>query len=246
MKILGIIPARAGSKGVPGKNTRNLARFPLLAYTAFAAQKASLLQKIILSSDDPVSIKLAKQYQLEVPFIRPAILATDNASSIKVIQHAIRFYEDQGILYDAVCLLQPTYPFRVPGMIDHCIKTFIDTGADSLFTVVPVPSAYNPHWVFEKGNDGWLKSATGDQSLVSSRQLLPDAFCRDGAIYVCKTDLLMQESTLFNERTGFVENDLKWYVNIDTTEDWEKAENMAEDYLEQFSIEINSDASKEL
>lgn len=245
MKILGIIPARAGSKGVPGKNYRHLAGYPLMLYTVFTAQQASLLHTVILSSDDPVCIKLAKQFEIEVPFTRPEILAADNASSIKVIQHAIQFFEACGKQYDAVCLLQPTYPFRIPGMIDRCITTFISTGADSLFTVIRVPHVYNPHWVFEKGNDGWLKSATSDQSLISSRQLLPDAFCRDGAVYVCKTDLLMKENTLFNERTGCVETDLKWYVNIDTAEDWAKAENMADDYLKQFPMEINSDASKE-
>ncbi len=227
IEILGIIPSRGGSKGVPGKNTKLLAQKPLLLYTIVAAQKSSLLKKIILSSEDEKSIALGKEYNIEVPFERPASLAADDTPSIEVVKHAINFYLTKGKKFDVICLLQPTYPFRTSGLIDLCIEKFIETGADTLVTTVPVPHHFNPHWVFEKDKEGWLKMATGEKNIITARQNLPEAFIRDGGVYIFNAELPMEQNTLFGGRIVSLQTDVNWYVNIDTPEDWLYAEGKA-------------------
>ena len=162
MRVLAIIPARGGSKGVPGKNIKLLGGKPLLQYTVERANESHLLTRIVLSSEDASIIATAQDLGLEVPFIRPATLASDQAKSIAVVQHAVAYFEEQGVFFDAVCLLQPTSPFREKGFIDAAIEKFIQTGVDTLLSVLPVPHEYNPHWVFEENEAGHLKIATGE------------------------------------------------------------------------------------
>lgn len=227
MKILGLIPARGGSKGIPGKNIKLLGGKPLLQFTFEAATKSELLAKVILSSDDETIIEIAKELELEVPFKRPAILAEDSSSSLEVVQHALNYYLKQGINFDGVCLLQPTTPFRRAGFIDECVLKFKDGNFDSLVSVREVPKEYNPHWVFEE-NEGALKIATGEKEIISRRQDLPKAYHRDGAIYLTKTEVLLNENSLFGKKIGFVDTTASSYVNIDTPEDWKKAEEVLE------------------
>src|SRR6476661_7928333 len=114
MNLLGLIPARGGSKGIPGKNTRVLGGKPLLAYTALAAQKAEICSRLIISTDSEQIAEVAKQWKVEVPFLRPADLAEDATPMLPVILHAISEMEKAGFIADAVLLLQPTAPFRRP------------------------------------------------------------------------------------------------------------------------------------
>src|SRR5438477_7168262 len=121
MRVLGLIPARGGSKGVPGKNIRMLGGKPLLQYTAESALRSARLTKTILSTDDDRIAEVGRTCGLEVPFIRPAELAEDSTPTLPVIKHALEWMEDQGMRFDAVCLLQPTSPFRKSSDIDGCI-----------------------------------------------------------------------------------------------------------------------------
>lgn len=223
MKVLAIIPARGGSKGVPGKNIKNLGNKPLLAYTIDAANQSKLLTKVILSTDDKDIIACAKNYNVEIPFIRPEHLATDTAKSIDVVQHAVQFMESKGEFFDAICLLQATSPFRENGIIDLAIQKFIDTDADALISVLPVPHEYNPHWTFEVNESGSLKIATGENEIISRRQDLPIAYHRDGAIYITKTEFI-KKGTFYGNTLTYIESDPNLHVNIDTLLDWEKAE----------------------
>lgn len=225
MKILGLIPARGGSKGIPGKNIKILGGKTLLHYTSEAAKSSKLLNRVILSSNDEAIIKFAKQINLEVPFKRPEHLAQDSSSSLEVIQHALKHFLEQGIQFDAVCLLQPTTPFRETGLIDECILKFKDGDFDSLVSVREVPKEFNPHWIFEE-NQGSLKIATGEKEIISRRQDLPKAYHRDGAIYITKTEVLLNQNSLFGKKIGFVDTSAFPNVNIDEPEDWEKAEVM--------------------
>ena len=223
MKILGLIPARGGSKGIPGKNIKYLGGKPLLQYTVEAAKRANLLSRIVLSSDDEEIIVTAKKLGLEAPFQRPEELAGDSSSSLEVIQHAVRYFSEEGEKFDAVCLLQPTSPFRREGLIDEAIEKFMQGGFDSLITVREVPAEFNPHWVFEEEN-GSLKIATGETEIISRRQELPKAYHRDGAIYLTRTEVLMKENSLYGKKTGFIDTTGDPHVNIDTPDDWENAE----------------------
>lgn len=222
MRILGIIPARGGSKGVPGKNIKLLGELPLLAYTAKSALASKYLSKVILSTDCPSIASVAQQYGIEVPFLRPEFLATDTASSIAVVEHAVSYLENQGEFFDAVCLLQPTSPFRPKGFIDKAIQKFIQDGADALVSVLPVPHEFNPHWIFEPNEKGLLQIATGDKEIIKRRQDLPQAFFRDGSIYITKTSVI-KEGSFYGTKLSYLENDPDFYVNIDALEDWEKA-----------------------
>lgn len=224
MRILAVIPARGGSKGLPGKNIKNLAGKPLLAYSAEAAFRSKLITKTILSTDDEQIAQVGKDLGLEVPFLRPSELALDHTPTVPVIQHALSFMEKEDI-FDAICLLQVTSPFRKEGLIDEAISKFIESKADSLVTVLRVPDHFNPHWTFEADTEGNLKIATGENELITRRQNLPPAYFRDGSIYLVKKEVLMGGS-LYGKRMSYFENDPKYYVNIDTIEDWVKAENL--------------------
>lgn len=226
MKILAIIPARGGSKGVSGKNIKLLEKKPLLAYTAEIALKSKYLTEVIVSSEDEQIIAVAKSLGIKVPFVRPTELAQDHTPTIDVIIHALQWYESQNVFFDAVCLLQATSPFRMVAFLDKAIEKFIVSGCDSLVSVQKVPHEYNPHWTFEVNPDGNLKIATGETEIISRRQELPTAYHRDGSIYMTKTEVLLQQHSLYGKSIAFIESDSEMYVNIDTMEDWEKAEIM--------------------
>ena len=227
MKILAIIPARGGSKGIPGKNIKLLGGKPLLQYTVESVKESALLSRVILSSDDENIIAVGKELGLEVPFVRPPELAVDTTSSLDVIKHALEELRDQGQEYDAVCLLQPTTPFRTAGLIDKAIEKFRSGNYDSLISVREVPAEFNPHWTFEE-KDGKLKIATGEEEIITRRQDLPKAYHRDGAVYITKTSVLLEQNSLYGKNIGFVDTTGDPYVNIDTEEDWEEAEKIVE------------------
>ncbi|WP_346883667.1 acylneuraminate cytidylyltransferase family protein [uncultured Algibacter sp.] len=224
MRILGIIPARGGSKSVPKKNIKLLDGKPLLQYTVDVAKASKNITKLILSSDDDAIINIAKQLDLEVPFKRPSNLAQDNSPTLPVIQHALNFYKAQDIHFEAVCLLQVTSPFKTTEFIDQAIHKFITSEADALVSVKPVPDEYNPHWVFKANNTGSLELFTEDKQIISRRQDLPKAYHRDGVIYITKTRVLLEENSLYGRVLTYIESPSNFNVNIDTIEDWKKAE----------------------
>lgn len=230
MRILAIIPARAGSKGVPGKNIKLLNGKPLLFYTSEIALQSRYLTEVILSSEDDKIINTAKNAGIKVPFIRPAVLAQDNTPTIEVIIHALQYFEKQAIFFDAVCLLQVTSPFRTVAFLDESLVKFMNSGCDSLLSVQKVPHEFNPHWTFEVNKEGHLKIATGEETIITRRQELPDAFHRDGSIYITKIDVLLNQKSLYGKSIAYIESPSELYVNIDTLEDWEKAEKLSKKF----------------
>ena len=226
MRILAIIPARGGSKGVPGKNIKLLNGKPLLAYTSEIALQSKQLAEVIVSTEDAQIIEVAKRLGLQVPFIRSMALAQDDTPTIDVIVHALEWYEEQAVFFDAVCLLQVTSPFRTVEFLDQAIQKFIQSGCDSLVSVQKVPHEYNPHWTFEENAEGNLQLATGENEIISRRQELPVAYHRDGSIYITKTEVLLNQNSLYGKSIAYIESESQFYVNIDTLEDWEKAEMM--------------------
>lgn len=225
MKILGLIPARGGSKGVPKKNIKLLGRKPLIEYTIDAAKDSKLLSQIVVSTDDEEIAIAAEVAGYKPPFVRPAELAEDTSTSLEVVQHAITFFESQNIFFDAVCLLQPTSPFREKGSIDKAIERFMHSNADCLVSVLPIPQEFNPHWAFEESENGLLKIATGETTIIPRRQALPKAFHRDGSIYITKTEVI-KTGSLYGNKIAYIESDSEFHVNIDTMKDWETAEKL--------------------
>lgn len=226
MKILGIIPARGGSKGVPRKNIKLLAGKPLLQYTSDIAKESNFLTDFIISSDDSEILEVASKLNIEVPFVRPKELSDDRSSSIDVVIHAIEELEKQNRFYDAVCLLQPTSPFREKGFIDLAIQKFINKNTDSLISVLKVPHEYNPHWTFEQDNNGNLRISTGEENIIKRRQDLPNAYFRDGSIYLTKVNVIKNQESFYGKSITFIESNPDFYCNIDTLKDWEVAENL--------------------
>ena len=222
--VLGLIPARGGSKGIVRKNTRLLAGKPLLAYTASAARKSSFLSRIVLSTDDREIAELGRAEHLDVPFLRPAELAEDSTPMIEVVLHGLRWLEKQGEQYDAVCLLQPTSPLRSAETIDRCISELRARDADCVVSVRPVPAEYNPHWVYFAEADGRLRLSTGESEPIPARQQLPTAFHRDGSVFVAKTQGVLARRSLYGERTIGVISPEAEACDLDTEEQWEALE----------------------
>ena len=224
--MLGLIPARGGSKGVPRKNIRLLGGKPLLHYTVAAALAAQRLTRVIVSTEDPEVAEVARRCGVDAPFTRPAALAADDAPSLGVVQHAWRWLEAHGERYDAVCLLQPTSPFRESDEIDDCIALLEDAGADAAMTVRRVPDEYNPHWTYVREHGGYLRLSTGEATPIPRRQDLPAAYHRDGSVLVTRRDVVLERDSLYGERVvGYVVDTEPW-MDIDSPEDWARAEEL--------------------
>jgi len=225
LKILGIIPARGGSKGVPRKNIKLLNGKPLIVYTIEEAKKSKLTE-LIVSTDDVEIIDISKKNGATVPFKRPEFLGSDTTPTIDVIKHVLIEFEKAGISFDAICILQVTTPFRDFNLINECIDKFDKDKFDSVVSVREVPSHYNPHWVFELNEKGFLQISTGEKQLISRRQDLPKAYFRDGSVYITTVQNVLNNSSLYGEKIGFVVNDSQRYINIDTLDDWKQAVNI--------------------
>jgi CMP-N-acetylneuraminic acid synthetase len=228
MRVLGVVTARGGSKGIPRKNLRLLGGKPLIVWTAEAAVRATRLARTILSTDDEEIAQIGRAAGLETPFMRPADLATDTAPTLPVLQHAVGCLEAAGDRYDAVCLLQPTNPLRTAELIDACITRFEASSADSLVTVLSVPAEFNPHWVYFAGADGTLRLSTGETAPIPRRQELPPAFHREGSVYLTRRDVLMDKGSLYGQRLIGYEVDPATCVNIDNEDDWTRAAAMVQ------------------
>jgi CMP-N-acetylneuraminic acid synthetase len=226
MKVLGIIPARGGSKGIPRKNLAPLNGRPLLAYTAESALAARRLCRVVLSTEDLEIADVGKRYGLEVPFLRSHDLARDETPTLPVAQDVVKRLEEQGDFYDAVCLLQPTNPFRRAEHIDGCVELLVTTQADAVVSMLPVPSEYNPHWAYVRDEQGLIRLFTGAATPISRRQDLPKIYHREGSVYVTRRNVLMLENSLYGSRTVGYLMESNNCVNIDGWEDLSRAENL--------------------
>lgn len=223
MRILGLVTARGGSKGVPRKNVRELGGKPLLQWTVETALRAKGIDRVIVSTEDLEIAEVAKAGGAEIPFLRPEALANDTAKSIDVVIDVINKLAASGEVYTAVCLLQPTTPFRSVELLQHCLDRYADGDLDSLISVTRIPDHYHPNWAFIDDGRNQLSPAQGVGSVIPRRQELPPAFIRDGSVYITSTKVLL-EGSFFGERLGYVENTDERRVNIDTMADWDAAE----------------------
>lgn len=218
-----MIPARGGSKGIPRKNIRLLGGKPLIAWTIEAARQSRLLSRVILSTEDEEIAAVARQWGVEVPFLRPAELAQDDTPTLPVVEHAVRELQRQGNSFDAVCLLQPTAPLRKAAWIDGCIRLLEETGADAVVTVCRIPAEYHPWWSLMKDDQGWLRFSSGG-AVPARRQDLPPAFYREGSVYVTRSRVILEEKSLYGSRLAGWEVSSEETVNLDAESDWRRAE----------------------
>src|SRR5262245_46467649 len=193
-RVVGVVTARAGSKGIPGKNTRPLAGKPLILYTIEAALRSGVFDRVILSTDDPDAAAIARAAGCEVPFMRPAALAADDTPHLPVMQHALAWLRDRDHYEpDSVMTLLPTAPLRQPAHIREAVALEERTGADSVIGVDELPAHFNPMRVVTVDGGGWARLFVGGAPVKrrpGRRQDMPPAWVMNGAIYLFKTDLL--------------------------------------------------------
>lgn len=224
--ILGLIPARAGSQGVPNKNMKLLGGTPLIRYTLEAASDARLLRHIIVSTDSTDIAGYANRFDQVAPLLRPADLATDYTPMIDVLNHALDMAEPKLGPFDYVVLLQPTCPFRAKGLIDSAIQHLLHEKGDSLVSVRKIPHRFHPWWAFTGAGER-LEKAVGDAhyASVTRRQDLPDAYYRDGELYITSTALIRNGQITGGHIVPW-HNANPGHINIDTPADWARAEKL--------------------
>lgn len=223
MNILVIIPARGGSKGIPGKNIKLLGGKPLIYYAIDIARAIVDDTHICVSTDDDQIIRVVEQYGLSVPFIRPTELATDTAGSYGVLLHALSFYESKGEHFDAVVLLQVTSPFRTVNHVREALNLY-NKDLDMVVSVKETDS--NPYYLcFEEDTEGMLHISKGDGH-YTRRQDCPPVYEYNGAIYIINPERMKaMPLNKFKKRVKYV-MDREHSVDLDTMMDWMIAEYM--------------------
>lgn len=224
-KKLIIIPARKGSKGLPGKNIKLLGFKPLIAYTIEFAKKIAGLEDIIcISTDDPEVIKISKELDVEIPFVRPDRLATDDSNTFDVIKHALDFYNESGTKFSTLVLLQPTSPFRTVSDFIVMEKLYLIHNPDMVVSVKI--SKDNPYFnMFYEDNNGHLaKFIEANNKTFFKRQDTPQAYSYNGSIYLININsFLINGNFNFEKIVKYIMPDER-SVDIDTSSDWTLAE----------------------
>lgn len=227
MKALVIIPARSGSRGIPGKNIKLLGDKPLIQYSIDAALKVFNKEDILVSTDSKEIKVIAENCGLNVPFLRPDELATDFTSSQDVILHAIDYTQQRGQNYDTVVLLQPTSPFRNAQHIEEAIKLY-DKRLEMVVSVKV--SDHNPYYtLYEESDNGFLTQSK--KAKFTRRQDCPNVYAYNGAIYVMRIDALKTKSIAEFDKVKKYEMSELHSIDLDTPLDWDLAEIVLNKYL---------------
>ena len=218
-RVLGVIPARAGSKGIPNKNIMDVGGQPLIKYTIEAALGSTMITDCIVSTDSDEIASLAESLGLSAPFIRPNNLSNDKALSLPVIQHAVSFMEKKhGIHYDAVIMLQPTTPLRTSGDIDKSLSILMSEKLDSVISVVEVEGNH-PLRMKRIVNNRLVNYVDQGHEDMRPRQELPKVYIRNGAIYATLRDVLIDEDSFVGENSYPYVMNKEQSINIDTISD---------------------------
>ena len=221
--VLGLVPARGGSKGVPGKNVRPLGGRTLLEYTAQAARESGVIDRIVLSTDSAEIAEAGRRAGLEVPFMRPASLAADDTPMVPVITHALDELARAGWSPDIVVLLQPTSPLRRPDHIRDAVTALRASTADSVVTIVEVPRHLSPDYVM-RIDDGRLKPFLPEGARVTRRQDARPAYSRDGTVYAFRRATLERFGGIYGDDCRPLVIDARDSLSIDSPADWDAAE----------------------
>ena len=222
-RVLALVPARGGSKGIPDKNVRPLAGQSLLHYAAQAASASGVIDRSVLSTDSDRVAREGRRVGLEVPFMRPPVLAGDDTPMLPVVEHAVSALAQDGWDPEIVVLLQPTSPLRTGVHIRAAVEALRRTGADSVVTVVELPRHLSPDYVM-RVEAGRLVPFLPEGSRITRRQDTRPAFVRDGTAYVFWTRTLREQHSIYGDHCHPLVVPSHESVTIDTPEDWDAAE----------------------
>ncbi len=232
MRVLGLVVARGGSKGLPGKNLRPLGGHPLVAWAVHAGRTTPAIDRVIISTDDAAIADVARHYSAEVPFMRPAELAADDSPVLEAILHALEQVEQPGEMFDAVCVLQPTAPFRDPAEIAEAIgELAADPSADSIVSLAQVEDEHPRR--LRRIADGvvcqYLTSAGDQEGQQRQDHVDEPAYRRSGDFYIARRSTLLEKRSLYGDRVlPYVVPSWR-AVNVDTARDLLLAEAMLAD-----------------
>ncbi|GAB7256605.1 acylneuraminate cytidylyltransferase family protein [Polaribacter sp. OB-PA-B3] len=215
MKVLAIIPARGGSKGIPMKNIINFRGKPLMQWTIEAALQSNYITDILVSSDSDEILEVAKKNKDVLLLKRPNYLAEDSTRTEPVLKHAITSLQNKK--YDYIILLQPTSPLRDSKDIDASFKKIEKHNADSLISVCNVE--HHPYKTFKLDKNGFLKGIINNDFPFSPRQILPETYRANGAIYIIKTKKFLEKELLITDNTIDYQMSKLKSLDIDTKED---------------------------
>lgn len=217
--VLGVISARGGSKRLPRKNLRPLGGKPLIAWTIEAARGSRYLDRVVLSSDDAEIIRVARQWNCEAPFVRPAELASDQAAGVGPVLHALEMLPD----YALVVLLQPTSPLRTAADVDACIEACVERGAPACVSVRVADQS--PYWMFTLDAGRTLKPLMGGKLPERSQDLAP-VYLLNGAVYVARTSWLREHRDFISPQTIAHVMPAERSADIDDARDFEYVESL--------------------
>jgi len=222
VNILGIIPARGDSKGVPGKNIRLLGGMPLIRHTIKEAVKSKYIDKLILSTDSDEIADVCREAGLEIPFMRPAELAQDNSRAIDTYIYTLKRMETEfNYRADILVVLQPTSPLRTVEDIDGSIEMLINKGADSVISVCEVE--HSPYWYKTLDKEHKIQPFTSCSDANANRQELPSVYRPNGAVYVFRNELIVEKQTYYTDKTYAYIMPQERSIDIDTLLDFKIA-----------------------
>lgn len=228
-EVLAIIPARGGSKGIPRKNIRDFAGYPLIAYSIAAASQAQTVTRLIVSTDDEEIAAVARQFGAETPFLRPAEFAQDDSIDLPLFQHALRWLaEHESYRAEVVVQLRPTSPLRPCDCVDRAVKALLaHPDADSVRGVVP--AGQNPHKMWRvSGEDAPMRNLLDVPGLAepynAPRQSLPQIYWQTGHIDAIRTDTILKKGSMSGDRIYPLLIDARYTVDIDNLADWARYE----------------------
>jgi len=230
-EVLAIIPARGGSKSIPRKNVQPFLGFPLLAYSIAAGLQAKSISRVIVSTDNEAIAEIARDYGAEVPFMRPVELAQDNTLDLPVFEQALDWLaKEEKYKPEIVIQLRPTSPLRPPGLVDDAVEILRKHNvADSVRGVVP--SGQNPHKMWKVTAEGalqpLLKIKGLDEPYNVPRQQLPNTFWQTGQIDAIRAKTILKKHSMSGDGIWPVFIDPRYTVDIDTPNDWRRAEWLA-------------------
>ncbi|SEK59296.1 cytidylyltransferase domain-containing protein [Ectothiorhodospira marina] len=222
MRLLALIPARGGSKGIPRKNIKPLAGKPLLGWTIDVARQAGSIDRIVVSTEDEEIAALARDLGAEVPFMRPAALSADDTPGIEPVIHALEQLPE----VDWVLLLQPTSPLRAAEDIEGIVQLCLEREAPSAVSVTAVDK--HPYWMYQRDEKDRLEPMIPDQPAITTRQELPPTYVLNGALYLARRDWLLEQRRFVGPDTlGYVMPPER-SVDLDTPRDWDWVEFLIE------------------